>query len=64
MKKLIAKKDFTINNCAYIMGEEVDVKDIATIRRLNEKGFIEPLNFKELVIVERQLKKEILNEEE
>lgn len=64
MKKLIAKKDFTINNCAYIIGEEVDVKDITTIRKLNEKGFIEPLNFKELVIVERQLKNKIYKEEE
>lgn len=63
MKKLIAKKDFTINNCAYIMGEEVDVKDIATIRKLNEKGFIEPLNFKELIIVERQLKNGYKEEE-
>lgn len=63
MKKLIAKKDFTINNCAYIKGEEVDVKDIATIRKLNEKGFIEPLNFKELVIVERQLKNGYKEEE-
>ena len=64
MKKLIAKKDFTINTCAYIIGEEVDVKDITTIRKLNEKGFIEPLNFKELVIVERQLKNKIYKEEE
>ena len=56
MKKLIAKKDFTIDNCTYIVGDEVNVKDIKTIRKLNEKGFIEPLNLKELVIIERELK--------
>lgn len=56
MKKLIAKKDFTIDNNTYIIGDEVEVKDISVIKKLNEKGFIEPLNFKELVIIERELK--------
>ena len=59
MKKLIAKKDFTIDNCTYIVGDEVNVKDISIIKKLNEKGFIEPLNFKELVIIERELKNPI-----
>ena len=59
MKKLIAKKDFTIDGCTYIMGDEVNVKDISVIKKLNEKGFIEPLNFKELVIIERELKNPI-----
>ena len=59
MKKLIAKKDFTIDNCTYIVGDEVNVKDISVIKKLNEKGFIEPLNFKELVIIERELKNPI-----
>jgi hypothetical protein len=59
MKKLIAKKDFTIDNCTYIIGDEVNVKDISIIKKLNEKGFIEPLNFKELVIIERELKNPI-----
>ena len=63
MKKLIAKKDFTINGLAFIVGDEVNVKDIDTIRKLNEKGFIEPLDFKELVIVERQLKNGYKEEE-
>jgi hypothetical protein len=61
MKKLIAKKDFTINCCTYIVGDEVNVNDISTIKKLNEKGFIEPLNFKELVIIERELKKPTKN---
>lgn len=56
MKKLIAKKDFIIDEIAFIKGDEVNIKDIVTIRKLNEKGFIEPLNFKELVIIERELK--------
>lgn len=56
MKKLIAKKDFTIDGIPFVIGDEVNVKDIVTIKKLNEKGFIEPLNFKELVIIERELK--------
>ena len=61
MKKLIAKKDFTIDNCTYIVGDEVNVKDISVIKKLNEKGFIEPLDFKELVIIERELKNSTKN---
>ena len=61
MKKLIAKKDFTINGLAFIVGDEVDVKDIDTIRKLNEKGFIEPLDFKELILIERELKNPLKN---
>lgn len=56
MKKLIAKKDFTVDGLPFVKGEEVNVKNIETIRKLNEKGFIEPLNFKDLVIIERELK--------
>lgn len=64
MKKLIAKKDFMINGTPYIKGDEVDIKNIADIRKLNEKGFIEPLNFKELIILERELKNKKIKEEE
>ena len=56
MKKIIAKKDFIVDGIPFVKGDEVDIKDIITIRKLNEKGFIEPLNFKELVIIERELK--------
>lgn len=56
MKTLKAKKDFTINGIPYVVGDEVKVNDINIIRKLNEKGFIDPLNFKELVIIERELK--------
>lgn len=61
MKKLIAKKDFTIDGLAFIVGDEVNVKDMATIRKLNEKGFIEPLDFKELILIERELKNPLKN---
>ena len=40
MKKLIAKKDFIVDGIAFIKGDEVNIKDIVTIRKLNEKGFI------------------------
>lgn len=64
MKKLIAKKDFTFNGEPYIVGDVVKVNDIAEAKKLNEKGFIEPLNFKELVILERELKNKMYKEEE
>ena len=64
MKKLIAKKDFTLNGDTYIVGDEIKIDDISVIRKLNEKGFIEPLNFKELVIIEREIKKTYNKEEE
>ena len=56
--KIIAKKDFTINGTPYIKGDIIPVKNIAQVRKLNEKGFIEPLSYKDLVLIERELKKE------
>lgn len=58
MTKVIAKIDFVLNGEKYIKGDEIEVKDIETIRKLNEKGFIEPLDYKNLVIIERELTKE------
>lgn len=55
MKKIIAKKDFTIDGKFFIKDEPVDVKDIDTIKKLNEKGFIKPLDYRELIILEREL---------
>lgn len=57
MIKIIAKKDFTRNGEYVFTGDEVKANDINEIVRLNEKGFIEPLTFKEIV----QLKKELEN---
>ena len=63
MKKLIAKKDFTIDGEFFIKDEPVEIKDIETIKKLNEKGFIYPLELKDLVILERELKNNIKEEE-
>lgn len=57
MTKLEAKRDFTFNGTNYIIGDEIKVTDIAVIRKLNEKGFIKPLDYRELIILERELKK-------
>lgn len=59
MKKIIAKKDFTVDNEYFAVGDEIDlleVKDYKTIVILNEKGFIEPLTRKELKEIEKGLK--------
>lgn len=63
MKKIIAKKDFTIDGKFFIKDEPVDVRNIDTIKKLNEKGFIYPLELKDLVILERELKNNIKEEE-
>lgn len=57
MIKIIAKKDFTRNGEYVFVGDEIKTNDISEIVRLNEKGFIEPLTFKDIV----QLKKELEN---
>lgn len=58
MKEIIAKKDFILNGKQYITGDKIDTKDIKVISALNEKGFIEPLSYKDLVIIERENQKE------
>lgn len=64
--KLIAQKDFTIDNEFYFANDEVKIKDYKTIVRLNEKGFIKPLTLKELVQIKKELEtpKIIKKEEE
>lgn len=57
MKEIIAKKDFTFNGIDYITGDKIEVKDIKVVIMLNEKGFIEPLSYKDLVLIERELNK-------
>ena len=63
MKKIIAKKDFTIDGEFFIKDEPVEVKDIDTIKKLNEKGFIYPLELKDLIVLEREFKSNIKEEE-
>jgi hypothetical protein len=55
MKKVIAKKDFTTNIGEYIAGDEITGLTYEQIVKLNEKGFIEPLNYKDLVLIKREL---------
>lgn len=57
MKDIIAKKDFSFDGEIYIEGDKIEIKDIGKIKELNEKGFIQPLTLKEIVILERELKK-------
>lgn len=57
MKKVIAKIDFTIDKNKYIKGDEINGLNMQQIVKLNEKGFIEPLYYKDLVLIERELNK-------
>ena len=55
--KIIAKINFTANNKAYIIGDEIKDLTYEQIVKLNEKGFIEPLKYEDLVLVKRELDK-------
>lgn len=57
MKKVIAKIDFTSNIGDYIAGDEITGLSYEQIVRLNEKGFIEPLTYKDLVLIKRELER-------
>ena len=63
MKKLIAKKYFSIDGKFFIKDEPVEIRNIDTIKKLNEKGFIYPLELKDLIVLERELKSNIKEEE-
>lgn len=53
--KIIVKKEFSANGKDYIIGDEIKTKNYDAIVKLNEKGFIEPLSFKDLVLIKREL---------
>lgn len=53
--KIIARIDFTANNKKYIAGDELENLSYEQIVKLNEMGFIEPLNYKDLVLLKREL---------
>lgn len=55
MKKIIAKIDFTSNVGDYVAGDEIKGLNYLQIVKLNEKGFIEPLDYKDLVLIKREL---------
>lgn len=48
MKPTKAKIDFFYKEIFYSAGDEVEVKSKEDLIRLNEKGFIEPLKFKDI----------------
>ena len=55
--KIIAKKDFSTNKGDFIKGDELKGLSYEQIVKLNEKGFIEPLTYKDLVLIKRELEK-------
>lgn len=57
MKEIKAAMDFSLNGVFYIKGDIIKDLKIEDIAKLNEKGFIEPLTFRDLVLLERELKK-------
>ncbi len=46
--KPIAKIDCQVNGKYFTKGEEIKVDNIEQLIKLNERGFIEPLNAKEI----------------
>lgn len=57
MKKIIAKVNFTSKIGDYIAGDEINNITYDQIVKLNEQGFIEPLSYKDLILIERELNK-------
>lgn len=57
MKKIIAKVDFSSNLGNYIAGDEIENLTYEQIVKLNEKGLIEPLDFKDLTLIKREIEK-------
>lgn len=64
MKKIIAKVDFTSNIGDFIAGDELNDLTYEQIVKLNEKGYIEPLTYKDLVLIKRELKNPKFKKEE
>lgn len=55
MIKIIAKKDFASNLGNFIKGDEIKDLNYKQIEKLNEQGLIESLNYKDLVLIKREL---------
>lgn len=62
--KIIAKKDFMMNDKGYIEGDELTGITFEEIVKLNEKGFIQPLTYKDLVLIQRELEGKKVKKEE
>lgn len=48
MRPIKAKMDFYYKDILYVKGDEVKVETKEELVRLNEKGFIEPISYKEI----------------
>ena len=55
MKKIIASKDFTCNLGNFVSGDEINNLSYYQIVKLNELGYIQPLNYGDLVQIEKEL---------
>lgn len=55
MIKIIARKDFTCNLGRFVKGDELNNLSYRQIVKLNELGYIEPLNYGDLVQIEKEL---------
>ena len=53
--KIIVKKDFTSNIGNFIQGDEIKDLTYNQIVKLNEQGLIEPLTYKDLILIKREL---------
>lgn len=58
IKKVIAAKNFSANGIFYIAGDELKGLSFEQIIKLNEKGFIEPLELRDIILITRENDKE------
>lgn len=54
IKKVIVAKDFNANGVFYIAGDELKGLSFEQIVKLNEKGLIEPLELRDIVLITRE----------
>lgn len=55
MKEIIAKVNFTSNIGNYVKGDKIAGLNYHQIVKLNEHGLIEPLDYKDLILIQREL---------
>lgn len=58
IKKVIAAKNFNANGVFYLAGDELKGLSFEQIIKLNEKGFIEPLELEDIIRIVRENDKE------
>lgn len=63
MKKVIVAKDFNANGKYYFAGDELKDLSFEQILKLQELGFIEPLDFKDIVLISQEKGKKDIKEE-